>query len=254
MKFVRFVFDNKPCEGILFDDKIKKIDSTTGKLNVNLEYSIDQVEILPPSNPSKIVCIGENYLDHIEEMGSKKVDEPIIFMKPSSSVISHQSTIIIPHESERVDYEAELGVIIGAVCKNVSKENAKDYILGYTCLNDVTARDIQQRESQWIRAKGYDTFCPIGPCLETDLDPTNLDIKLYVNGELKQSSNTKNMMRDVYSLTSYISKIMTLYPGDIIATGTPKGVGRLMDSDVVTVEIEKIGRLTNYVSKEQVTL
>lgn len=247
MKFVRFMYDNKVCEGILFNDKIKKIDSATGKLNISLEYSVDQVDFLPPSNPSKIVCIGENYKEHIEEMGSEVADEPVIFMKPSSSVIAHGDSIVIPEESERVDYEAELGVVIGSVCKNVSKEDAKNYIMGYTCLNDVTARDIQQRESQWIRAKGYDTFCPIGPCLETDIDPLSLDIKLYVNGELKQSSNTKNMMRDVYTLVSYISKIMTLYPGDIIATGTPKGVGRLMDGDMVTVEIEGIGKLTNYV-------
>lgn len=247
MKFVRFMYDNKVCEGILFGDKIKKIDSATGKLNISLEYSTEQVDFLPPSNPSKIVCIGENYMDHIEEMGSKVVSEPVIFMKPSSSVISHGESIVIPEESERVDYEAELGVVIGSLCKNVSKEDAKNYIMGYTCLNDVTARDIQQRESQWIRAKGYDTFCPVGPCLETDADPTNLDIRLYVNGELKQSSNTKNMMRDVYTLVSYISKIMTLYPGDIIATGTPKGVGRLMDGDVVTVEIDGVGKLTNYV-------
>lgn len=247
MKFVRFMYDNKVCEGILFNDKIKKIDSATGKLNISLEYSVDQVDFLPPSNPSKIVCIGENYKEHIEEMGSEVADEPVIFMKPSSSVIAHGDSIVIPEESERVDYEAELGVVIGSVCKNVSKEDAKNYIMGYTCLNDVTARDIQQRESQWIRAKGYDTFCPVGPCLETDIDPLSLDIKLYVNGELKQSSNTKNMMRDVYTLVSYISKIMTLYPGDIIATGTPKGVGRLMDGDMVTVEIEGIGKLTNYV-------
>ena len=247
MKFVRFMFDNKVCEGILFNDKIKKIDSATGKLNISLEYSADQVDFLPPSNPSKIVCIGENYKEHIEEMGSEVADEPVIFMKPSSSVIAHGDSIVIPEESERVDYEAELGVVIGSVCKNVSKEDAKNYIMGYTCLNDVTARDIQARESQWIRAKGYDTFCPVGPCLETDIDPLNLDIKLYVNGELKQNSNTKNMMRDVYTLVSYISKIMTLYPGDIIATGTPKGVGRLMDGDMVTVEIEGIGKLTNYV-------
>lgn len=247
MKFVRFMYDNRVCEGILFDDKIKKIDSATGKLNISLEYNVDQVDFLPPSNPSKIVCIGENYKEHIEEMGSEVAEEPVIFMKPSSSVIAHGDSIVIPEESERVDYEAELGVVIGSVCKNVSKEDAKNYIMGYTCLNDVTARDIQQRESQWIRAKGYDTFCPIGPCLETDIDPLSLDIKLYVNGELKQSSNTKNMMRDVYTLVSYISKIMTLYPGDIIATGTPKGVGRLMDGDMVTVEIEGIGKLTNYV-------
>lgn len=247
MKFVRFMYDNKVCEGILFNDKIKKIDSATGKLNISLEYSVDQVDFLPTSNPSKIVCIGENYKEHIEEMGSEVADEPVIFMKPSSSVIAHGDSIVIPEESERVDYEAELGVVIGSVCKNVSKEDAKNYIMGYTCLNDVTARDIQQRESQWIRAKGYDTFCPVGPCLETDIDPLSLDIKLYVNGELKQSSNTKNMMRDVYTLVSYISKIMTLYPGDIIATGTPKGVGRLMDGDMVTVEIEGIGKLTNYV-------
>ncbi len=247
MKFVRFMYDNKVCEGILFNDKIKKIDSNTGKLNISLEYSMDQVDFLPPSTPSKIVCIGENYREHIEEMGSKVAEEPVIFMKPSSSVIGHGDSIVIPEESERVDYEAELGVVIGATCKNVSKEDAKNYIMGYTCLNDVTARDIQSRESQWIRAKGYDTFCPVGPCLETDADPLNLDIKLYVNGELKQSSNTKNMMRDVYTLVSYISKIMTLYPGDIIATGTPKGVGRLMDGDMVTVEIQGIGKLTNYV-------
>ena len=250
MKFVRFVYDNKVSEGILFGDKIKKIDSATGKLNISVEYSVDQVDFLPPSNPSKIVCIGENYREHIDEMGSTVADEPVIFMKPSSSVIAHGESIVIPEESSRVDYEAELGVVIGSLCKNVSKEKAKDYILGYTCLNDVTARDIQQRESQWIRAKGYDTFCPVGPCVETDADPLNLNIKLYVNGELKQNSNTKNMMRDVYTLVSYISKIMTLYPGDIIATGTPKGVGRLMDGDVVTVEIEGVGKLTNYVIKE----
>ncbi|WP_423792038.1 fumarylacetoacetate hydrolase family protein [Methanocaldococcus indicus] len=197
--------------------------------------------------PTKIVCVGLNYIDHARELNMPIPDEPVIFLKPTSSIIYNEDYIILPKQSKRVDYEVELAFVVKEKCKDVSKDEADNYILGYTILNDVTARDLQQKDGQWTRAKSFDTFCPIGPIIKKDINPMNLKIECRVNGVVKQSSNTKNMIFDVYELLEFVSSIMTLYPGDIISTGTPPGVGKLNKGDVVECYIENIGILRNYV-------
>ncbi|WP_292462372.1 fumarylacetoacetate hydrolase family protein [Methanolobus sp.] len=212
-------------------------------------YEMEELEVLPPSNPSKIVCVGLNYHDHAAEVGMNVPDEPVLFMKPPSAIIGQGGKIIYPRSSQRVDYEAELAVIIGKRCKNIDYDRACDVIAGFTCFNDVTARDLQSRDGQWTRAKSFDTFAPVGPFIipVSDFDPDNAYIKARVNGETKQDSNTSNLIFDVPYLIEFISGIMTLEVGDIIATGTPPGVGELNPGDTVEVEIEGIGTLRNEV-------
>ncbi len=207
----------------------------------------DKVKILPPVMPTKIVAVGLNYKEHAKELNMPIPDEPIIFIKPATAVIGHLDKIIYPEQSKQVDYEAELALIIKNKVRNLSEDEVFPNILGYTCLNDVTARDLQKKDGQWTRAKSFDTFAPIGPYIETDIKPDNVNIKLYLNDELKQSSNTSDFIFDVKTLVIFISKIMTLNRGDIITTGTPKGVGPIHKGDKVEVEIENIGRLINFV-------
>lgn len=209
------------------------------------EYGMDKVTVLPPCKPTKIVCVGLNYKDHAAEMKDRIPDEPVLFLKPPSSVIGHGGHIVYPPQSRQVDYEAELGVVIGKRARHVKAEHAKDYIQGYTCFNDVTARDLQKKDVQWTRAKSFDTFSPVGPFIVTDIDPTNLAVQSRLNGEVKQSSNTSNMMFDVYRLVEFISGVMTLEHGDVIATGTPSGIGPMKKGDVIEIEIEKVGTLSN---------
>lgn len=197
--------------------------------------------------PSKIVCAGLNYKDHAEELKMKLPKEPVIFLKPTSSIIYNEESIKIPKASERVDYEAELAIVIGKTCKSVKKEDAKNYIKGFTILNDVTARDLQEKDGQWTRAKSFDTFSPIGPKIVSNIDPNNLKIQLRVNRKIKQDSNTNNMIFSVEELVEFVSSIMTLYPDDIISTGTPPGIGKLEKGDIVEIEIESIGILKNFV-------
>lgn len=208
-----------------------------------------QVErLLAPVLPGKIVAVGLNYRDHAREMGLKLPEEPILFMKPSTSVIGPDEVIRYPAMSSRVDYEAELAVVIGRTCREVRADEAGAYILGYTCFNDVTARDLQTRDGQWTRAKSFDTFAPIGPFIVTDIEnPHALDIRAFVNGEPRQSSNTANLIFNVYELVAFISHVMTLEPGDVIATGTPSGIGPMNRGDEVAVQIEGIGMLKNKV-------
>ncbi|MGA9141841.1 MAG: fumarylacetoacetate hydrolase family protein [Methanocella sp.] len=209
------------------------------------EYEMDKVTILPPCKPTKIVCVGLNYKDHAAEMKENIPDEPVIFIKPQSSVIGHGGDIVYPKQSHRVDYEAELGVVISKRAKNVKAEHAKDYIMGYTCFNDVTARDLQKKDVQWTRAKSFDTFSPVGPFIVTDIDPKKLAIQSKLNGKVMQSSNTDNMIFDVYQLVEFISGVMTLEHGDVIATGTPSGIGPMNKGDIIEIEIEKVGTLKN---------
>lgn len=211
------------------------------------EYPLGEIKILPPCNPTKIVCVGLNYNDHIQEMKHDIPDEPVIFLKPPSSVIGHGDDILYPKQSQRVDYEAELGIVIGKRTRNVSAEQAKDHILGYTCFNDVTARDLQKKDGQWTRAKGFDTFSPVGPFIVTGIDPSELDIKSRLNGEVMQHSNTRNMIYDVNRLVEFISGVMTLEHGDVIATGTPSGIGPMNRGDIIEIDIEKVGILKNRV-------
>ncbi len=214
------------------------------------EAQLDSLKLLAPVMPSKIVAVGLNYQEHIKELHPDitGVPFPKLFMKPSTAVIGPDDNIIYPNTTNHVDYEAELGVVIGKTTKNIGIGEAKDAIFGYCCLNDITARDLQKIDGQWTRAKSFDTFCPIGPAVVNNIDPLKLDIECFVNGKLRQSGSSSLMIKNVYELVSLISKIMTLLPGDVIATGTPKGVGEIKPKDKVTIRIEQIGELTNYVA------
>ncbi len=213
-------------------------------------FAANQVSLDPPCVPSKIVAVGVNYKDHADEMKHDLPGEPLLFMKATTSVIPDGEKIVCPDISRRVDYEAELAVVIGRKARRVSREEALDYVLGYTCLNDVTARDLQKKDGQWIRAKSFDTFCPLGPCIVTDLDPSDLAVESFVNGEPRQASRTSNLIFNVPALIEYITRAMTLLPGDVIATGTPSGVGPVKPGDKVEVRLEGIGSLINPVVGE----
>lgn len=211
-------------------------------------YSLSQVRLVAPMLPSKVVAIGKNYADHAQEMGGEVPDEPLVFLKPSTSVIGSGEAIAYPTTlSQRVDYEGELAVVIGRLCREVPRERAHEVIFGYTCANDVTARDLQKKDVQFTRAKGFDTFCPLGPWIQTELDPSDVGIVTSVNGEIKQSSRTSKLMYDIPALIAHVSAVMTLIPGDVILTGTPEGVGPLNVGDEVSVFIEGIGTLSNRV-------
>jgi len=205
------------------------------------------VRLLPPILPSKVVAIGKNYADHAREMGGEPPAEPVLFLKPSTSVIGPGATIAYPTLSQQVDYEGELAVVIGRMCREVPVERAAEVVLGYTCANDVTARDLQKSDGQWSRAKSFDTFCPLGPWIETEVDPSDLAISTRVNGDVKQDARTSLLLHDVGELVAFVSSVMTLLPGDVILTGTPAGVGPVAVGDEVVVTIEGIGTLTNTV-------
>ena len=208
-----------------------------------------QVRLLAPVLPrSKVVCVGKNYADHAKEMGGEVPLEPLIFLKPNTSVIGPDEMIVWPAISERVDFEAELAIVIGRICKDVPKERVKDVIFGYTLANDVTARDLQKRDGQWARAKGFDTFCPLGPWIDTDFLPGDQLITATLNGEVKQSSRLSKMIFDIPTIVNYISQVMTLLPGDVILTGTPAGIGPMPAKATITVAIEGLGELTNRLS------
>ncbi len=249
MKFGRFLFGEKVFWGRVEGDEIAvlKIPPQKGLIESGEVFNINEVKILPPVVPTKIVGVGLNYRKHAEEMGKPLPAEPLIFLKPSTAVIGPEDNIILPPVSERVDYEGELGVVIKKACKNVAVEEASECIMGFTCFNDVTARDLQAKDVQYTRAKGFDTFAPVGPFIETDINPDEVEIKTYLNGEIRQHSSTADMIFNVYQLVSFISGVMTLLPGDVIATGTPPGVGKLSPGDRVSIEIDGIGTLSNYV-------
>ena len=213
-------------------------------------YKLGEVSLLAPVVPSKIVAIGWNYEEHIREMGNPFPEEPLIFLKAPSAVIGNDAPIFLPPESQRVDFEGELAIVIGQGCRRVQRKQAQGFTLGYTCLNDVTARDLQKKDGQFSRAKSFDTFCPIGPWIQTELDPTAVRVMTSVNGKVRQDDNTSTMLFDPYYLVEYVSAAMTLNAGDVIATGTPSGVGPLNPGDEVTIEIEGIGALSNLAEKE----
>ncbi len=228
-----------PCDA----DDIKKLMKGASV------FKLSSVNLLSPGAPSKIVAIGLNYRAHAAEFNKPLPEVPMIFMKPSTAVIGPGDSIIYPsHMSHRVDYEGELAVVIGRKAKDVPVDRAKDYILGYTCFNDVTARDLQGKDIQYTRAKGFDTFACVGPWIETGLDPLDTRIETYLNREKRQDTSTKDMIFNVYELLSFVSYVMTLLPGDIISTGTPSGVGKMKPGDTVEVRIEGIGSLINTVA------
>jgi 2-keto-4-pentenoate hydratase/2-oxohepta-3-ene-1,7-dioic acid hydratase in catechol pathway len=212
---------------------------------------LEEVRLLAPVRPGKIVCIGRNYVEHAKEQDAEVPEIPILFLKPSTAVIGPGDTISLPMQSTRVDHEAELAVVIGRRGRWIDPEHTAEYIFGYTIGNDVTARDLQRRDGQWSRAKGFDTFCPLGPWIETDFDPSDAMITCHVNDELRQMSSTRDMIFSVRQLTAFISSIMTLEPGDVIMTGTPAGIGPLAEGDTVRVAIEGIGELINRAGLEQ---
>jgi len=256
MKIIRFLFQNQVRYGIVegemalplavapFDEIIKTGES----------IPLAQVRLLAPCEPTKIIALGLNYRDHAEEMRLALPEEPLIFMKPSTAVIGPEAAIVYPPQSRRVDYEAELGLVIGRKAYQVPESKAHDYILGYTCVNDVTARDLQKKDGQFTRSKSFDTFCPLGPWIETDPgDPHKVSVESYVNGQRRQHSHAGNLVFGVATLVSFISNIMTLLPGDVIATGTPSGVGPLQPGDVVEICLGGVGSLRNPVVSHENT-
>ncbi|MBO8168325.1 MAG: fumarylacetoacetate hydrolase family protein [Thermoanaerobacteraceae bacterium] len=255
MRWVRFQVGGNIKYGIEEDGEITPVTgSPFGDYQVETEkFSTDQVTLLAPCEPSKILCVGLNYRDHAAEMKLDLPEQPVIFMKPSTAVIGPGADIVYPGISKRVDYEAELAVVVGREARDVPEVEAGRYILGYTCGNDVTARDLQPADGQWTISKSFDTFCPLGPVIETDCKADSLEIRLLLNGEEKQHSNTGQMVFSPQYLVSYLSRVMTLHPGDVILTGTPSGVGPVAPGDRVVVEIEEIGRLVNVVARHSAT-
>ncbi len=247
MKIARFEHDGAVRYGIVEGDVLVEFSdsNSAGPKDARSVFAMNTVRLLAPTAPIKVVAVGLNYLDHAKEMGMAPPEDPILFIKPSTSVIGPGDDIVMPVSSARIDYEGELAVVIGRRAKDVSVADAKSHIFGYTCLNDVTARDLQAKDVQFTRAKSFDTFCPIGPWVETELDPYNLAIETRLNGKAVQSSNTGQMKWGAYELVSFISSVMTLLPGDVIATGTPPGIGPMAPGDRVEVIIAGIGTLTN---------
>ena len=225
----------------------------SGIIPTETKVDLADVKLLAPIIPrSKVVCIGKNYADHAAEMDSVVPEEPIIFLKPNTSVIGPNDTIQWPRMSDRVDFEGELAIVIGRICKDVPAERSSDVIFGYTIANDVTARDLQKKDGQWTRAKGFDTFCPIGPWIETDYVPGNQLVQTTVNGEVKQSEPLRSMIFKIPQIIAFVTQVMTLLPGDVILTGTPAGIGPMAAGSTVVVSIEGIGALTNKVSSKNV--
>ena len=241
-----------PLYGVIHEENIAIIAGDplySGVKPTGKVVPISQVRLLAPVLPrSKVVCIGKNYADHAKEMGGDVPDEPIIFLKPNTSVVGPNDTIVWPAMSDRVDHEAELAIVIGRICKDVPKERAKDVIFGYTLANDVTARNLQKKDGQWTRAKGFDTFCPLGPWIETEFVPGNQMVTATLNGEVKQSAPLSDMIFDIPTIINFVSQVMTLLPGDVILTGTPAGIGPMPEKSTITVAIEGLGELTNKVS------
>jgi 2-keto-4-pentenoate hydratase/2-oxohepta-3-ene-1,7-dioic acid hydratase in catechol pathway len=249
MKIVRYQDGVNIKWGVIEEDSVREMEGDPFE-QFHLSSRIRKMEavrLLSPCLPSKIVALGLNYRDHAAEVKMEPPKEPLLFLKPSTSVIGSGEAIVYPKMSKRVDYEAELAVVIRKAAKAVPEERAAEYILGYSCLNDVTARDLQPKDGQWTISKSFDTFAPIGPWIVTDIDPRCLEISSYLNGERKQHSNTKNLIFGPYQLVSFISRVMTLLPGDVIATGTPSGIGPMVVGDKIEIVIEGIGTLSNTV-------
>lgn len=251
MRYVRFKHGETISYGTLEQHGLVRAmdgDPFTGFVLQTHTYALDSIKLLSPCLPSKGVCIGLNYRDHAEEVHAVLPKSPVVFIKPSGCTIGPNESIIYPNLSKRVDYEGELAIVIGKHTHRVTKEQAPEHILGYTCANDVTARDLQAPDGQWTVAKGFDTFMPLGPCITDEVDPRNLRIESRLNGEVRQQSNTSNLIFTCHYLVSYLSQVMTLYPGDVILTGTPSGIGQMKAGDVIEIEIEGIGTLRNTIT------
>ncbi|MHB1651144.1 MAG: fumarylacetoacetate hydrolase family protein [Desulfitobacteriaceae bacterium] len=251
MKYVRFRDAQGIKYGIVEEGKVSVLDRSflnPASQRTGAIVALEGISLLAPVEPSKVVCVGINYAKHAQEMEHDVLPEdPVIFMKPSTAVLDPEGEIERPAMSQRVDYEGELAVIIGKRVSKASEADVMAAVFGYTCANDVTARDLQKKDGQWTRGKSFDTFCPLGPWVVTDLEPGNLDIQTVLNGEIKQSSNTCYFINPVSKLISFISQVMTLNPGDVVLTGTPEGVGPMQAGDEVIVKIAGIGELRNRV-------
>lgn len=250
MKIVRFCNNGCAKFGVLTGNTIQEIEGKPyrGINKLDQKYKLSDVKLLAPCEPTKIIAMGLNYHEHAKEMGAQIPSTPLTFLKPSTAVIGHGEDIVYPSSSCRVDYEGEMAVVIKKSAWRVSLDDALDYVLGYTCFNDVTARDLQKQDIQWTRSKSFDTFAAIGPWLETEFDPDNAKIETYLNGELKQRASTSDLIYSVAEIIHFISHVMTLLPGDIIATGTPCGVGPMYPGDNVEIKIKSIGTLRNKVT------
>jgi 2-keto-4-pentenoate hydratase/2-oxohepta-3-ene-1,7-dioic acid hydratase in catechol pathway len=247
MKLVRYMRDGKEGCGILEDERIQPVSGLFDARMTGKRFKAAEAMLLAPCVPQKIICCGLNYRDHAAEMKLPIPREPIIFLKAPTAALAPGGVIRYPKISRRVEYEAELGIVIGKSAREITPDQARGHILGYTCFNDVTARDLQKKDGQWTRAKSFDTFAPFGPCIETELDPSDVLVEAYLNGKRKQSSSTGNMKFTVDVIVSFISQVMTLMPGDVIATGTPPGIGPMRAGDEIEIRISGIGLLKNTV-------
>ncbi len=259
LRIVRFRSGDRPQYGILDGDRVRALHASPFSLRGRAalqdrssldgqEHRLEKVKLLAPCTPSKVVCLGVNYRSHAVETGLPIPPVPLLFLKPSTAVIGPEEAIVLPRqERRRVDYEAELGVVIGRRAREVPRQRARDFVLGYTCFNDVSERYSQKSDGQWTRAKGHDTFAPIGPWIETEVEPDDLAVESFLNGERRQSGRTGDLIFSVDDVISFVSAIMTLLPGDVIATGTPSGIGKMRPGDVIEIRIEKIGALKNHV-------
>lgn len=251
MRLIRYQYkDAAPRYGWVLENKVGPIEGDPfGEYRrLEAEIPLTEVRLLAPTQPSKILCVGRNYVEHAKEHNAEVPKIPLIFMKPPSAILEPGGTILLPPQSQQVEHEAELVVVIGKRGRFISPEEARDYIFGYTVGNDVTARDLQRSDGQWTRAKGFDTFCPFGPWIDTDFDPADAIITCRVNGQLRQMASTRDMVFSVAQLIAFVSSVMTLEPGDLLFTGTPAGVGPLRPGDVVEAEIEGLGKLLNKVA------
>lgn len=255
MKICHFIHENTACWGAVLNDRVYPFPAGNGSnefdfSDSNTSLDINSVKLISPISPSKIVCVGRNYAEHAAELGNEIPQTPLLFLKAPSSIIIDGDPIILPEQSNQVEHEGELGVVISRECRKLTEsDNPFDFVMGYLCLNDVTARDIQRQDVQFTRGKSFDTFCPVGAFIETELDPSDIRLTTKVNGVIKQDGNTSQMVFPVDFLIRYISNQMTLFPGDLIATGTPSGVSKLNEGDICEVEIEGIGILRNLISK-----
>jgi 2-keto-4-pentenoate hydratase/2-oxohepta-3-ene-1,7-dioic acid hydratase in catechol pathway len=255
MRIVRYQSAAEPVRfGWVIEDQVGPLEGSpfTEFRRIEATQPLEKVRLLAPVQPSKIICVGRNYVAHAKEREAEVPDVPLIFLKPPTAVIGQKETILVPPQSQRIEHEAELAVVIGKRGRWISPEEAPNHILGYTAANDITARDLQNKDGQWTRGKGFDTFCPVGPWIETEFDPADALITCHVNGEMRQMASTRDMVFSVRQLIAFASSVMTLEPGDLILTGTPAGIGLLIPGDIVEVTIEDIGQLSNPVAAEPV--
>ena len=260
MRIVRFLNETdsaaRPTWGVLDENQVRPLagepwpDAGGNAAAAGDPLPLEACVLLAPVDPSKIVCVGRNYAAHAAELGNEVPAEPLLFLKPPSAIIAPGDDVVYPSISRRVDYEAEIAVVMGRRCRFVSEQDALDHVFGYTVANDVTARDLQKSDEQWSRAKGFDTFLPVGPWVETEFDPAGRTVRCTVNGEQRQNGNTSNMIFSIARIISHISQAMTLEPGDLILTGTPDGIGPVQPGDVMTVEVEGLGAIANPVVSE----